>query len=190
MSHSIVYIHGFNSSPQSHKAQQFRQWVSNHHPEITLHIPALSPFPLIAMQQLENLAARAPQSTGFIGSSLGGFYAAWLAEKFQARAVLINPAITPFDSLSQYLGENKNHHTQDSYVLTQQHVDDLRSMYVAEPSHPERFLLMVQTGDEILNFREATTHFSRSPAVIEYGGDHAFQNAEKHFVHMLRFLTQ
>lgn len=188
MSFSIVYIHGFNSSPQSHKAQQFQQWIRTHHPDITLHIPALKPYPLEAIKQLEELAALAPQHTGFIGSSLGGFYAVHLSEKFRARAVLINPAVRPFDSLAQYLGENKNFHTQDSYVLTQQHVDDLRSLYVATPAQPENLLLLTQTGDETLNFREAATHFYRSPAVIEYGGDHAFQQVERHFSHMLSFL--
>lgn len=190
MPFSIVYIHGFNSSPQSHKAQQFQRWIAAQHPEITLHIPALKPFPLDAIKQLEDLANLAPQHTGFIGSSLGGFYAVYLAEKFKARAVVINPAVRPFDSLAQYLGENKNFHTQESYVLTQQHVDDLRALYVAAPTHPEHLLLLTQTGDETLNFREAVTHFQRSPAVIEYGGDHAFQHAEKHFQHMLSFLQQ
>jgi len=190
MAFSIVYIHGFNSSPQSHKAQQFRQWIAEHHPDITLHIPALKPFPLDAIKQLEDLAALNPHHTGFIGSSLGGFYAVWLAEKFHACAVLINPAVRPFDSLARYLGENTNFHTQESYTLTQQHVDDLQTVFVATPSQPENLLLLVQTGDETLNFREATTHFQHSPAVIEYGGDHAFQQAEKHFPYMLSFLQQ
>lgn len=106
MPFSIVYIHGFNSSPQSHKAQQFQRWIAAQHPEITLHIPALKPFPLDAIKQLEDLA-NLLQHTGFIGSSLGGFYAVYLAEKFKARAVVINPAVRPFDSLAQYLGENK-----------------------------------------------------------------------------------
>ena len=190
MTFSIVYIHGFNSSPQSHKAQQFQQWIHTRHPDVTLHIPALKPYPLDALKQLEDLAALAPQRTGFIGSSLGGFYAVWLAEKFCAPAVLINPAVRPFDSLSRYLGENKNFHTQESYVLTQQHVDDLRSLYVAAVTQPDNILLLTQTGDEALDFREAATHFYRSPAIIEQGGDHAFQHVERYFSLMLSFLTR
>jgi hypothetical protein len=186
----IVYIHGFNSSPQSHKAQQFRQWIEAHHPDITLHIPALKPFPLDAMAQLESLAQLAPDNTAFVGSSLGGFYATWLAEKFKARAALINPAVRPFDTLSRHLGENENFHTQERYVLTQQHVEDLRSLYVDNPSCPEKLLLLVQTGDETLDFREATAHFHASPSIIEYGGDHAFQQAERHFPFMLQFLQR
>lgn len=190
MSFSIVYIHGFNSSPQSHKAQLFKRWLHESHPAITLHTPALKPFPLDAISQLESLASIDPGKTGFIGSSLGGFYAIYLAEKFRAPAVLINPSVKPFDTLSRYLGENENFHTQERYTLTQQHVDDLRSLYVEKPASPEKLLLLTQTADETLDFREGTAHFHSSPAIIEYGGDHAFQNAERHFPFMLQFLQK
>ncbi len=187
---SIVYIHGFNSSPQSHKAQLFKQWLQENHPDIKLHTPALKPFPLDAIAQLTMLAEIDPANTGFIGSSLGGFYAVHLAEKFHAPAVLINPSVKPFDTLSRFLGENENFHTQERYTLTQQHVDDLRSLYVEKPANPEKLLLLTQTGDETLDFREGTAHFHSSPAIIEYGGDHAFQNAERHFRFMLQFLQK
>lgn len=189
-SFSIVYIHGFNSSPQSHKAQQFSRWIAENYPDITLHVPALKPFPLDAITQLTALAELAPHKTGFIGSSLGGFYAVHLAEKFSAPAVLINPSVRPFETLSCHLGENKNFHTQVRYVLTQQHVEDLRSLYIEQPASPQDFLLMVQTADETLDYREAATHFYKSPAIIEYGGDHAFQHAYRHFPQMLAFLRK
>ncbi|HSC74803.1 MAG TPA: YqiA/YcfP family alpha/beta fold hydrolase [Pseudomonadales bacterium] len=190
MSISIVYIHGFNSSPQSHKAQLFKQWLQDNHPAITLHTPALKPYPLDAVAQLESLADMNPANTGFIGSSLGGFYAVHLAEKYRMPAVLINPSVRPFDTLARYLGENENFHTQERYVLTQQHVDDLRSLYIEKPGNPDKLLLLTQTADETLDFREATAHFHNGPAIIEYGGDHSFQHAERHFPFMLHFLQK
>ena len=190
MPFSIIYIHGFNSSPQSHKAQLFKHWMDATHPDITLHIPALKPYPLETIAQLEELANLNQDNTGFIGSSLGGFYAVHLAEKFNAPAVLINPSVKPFETLSRYLGENENFHTQERYVLLQQHVDDLCSLFVQQPSNPKKLLLLTQTGDETINFREGTAHFHTSPAIIEYGGDHSFQNAERHFPLMLQFLQQ
>jgi predicted esterase YcpF (UPF0227 family) len=190
MTLSIVYIHGFNSSPQSHKAQCFSHWIRETHPEISLHIPALKPYPLDAIAQLEQLAMCNPGRTGFIGSSLGGFYAVYLAEKFNSPAVLINPSVKPFETLSRYLGENENFHTQERYTLTEQHVKDLRSLFVATPQHPGKLLLLTQTGDETLDFREGTAHFHASPSIIEYGGDHSFENAERHFPFMLDFLEQ
>jgi predicted esterase YcpF (UPF0227 family) len=190
MSFSIVYIHGFNSSPLSHKAQLFKSWVAENHPDITLHVPAVKPYPLDAIAQLSDLARLNEGNTGFIGSSLGGFYAVHLAEQFNAPAVLINPSVKPFETLSQYLGENENFHTQERYTLTQQHVDDLQGLFVPKPAKPEKLLLLTQTADETLNFREGTAHFYSSPAIIEYGGDHAFQNAERHFALMLEFLQK
>lgn len=185
---TIVYIHGFNSSPLSHKAQLLQQWLASTHPQVVLVLPSLKPYPLDAIAQLEALIKAAPGKVGLVGSSLGGFYAAYLAEKYALPAVLVNPAVRPFDTLSRYLGENENFHTQEKYVLTQQHVDDLRSLFVEKPSRPHDLWLMVQTADETLDYREATAHYCKSPALVEYGGDHGFQGFERFFMPMLAFL--
>lgn len=185
---TLVYIHGFNSSPLSHKAQQLQQWLAAAHPHVVLELPSLKPFPLDAIAQLEAIIKAAPGKVGLVGSSLGGFYAAYLAEKHALPAVLVNPAVRPFDTLSRYLGENENFHTQEKYVLTQQHVDDLRSLFVEKPSRPQNLWLMVQTADETLDYREATAHYGKSPALIEYGGDHSFQGFERFLQPMLAFL--
>lgn len=185
---TLVYIHGFNSSPASHKARQLQHWLDAEQPTVQYAIPSLSPFPLEAMAQLTAIVQNAPGRVGLIGSSLGGFYAAYLAERFQLPAVLINPAVRPFDTLSRYLGENENFYTQERYELTQQHVDDLQSLFVERPSRPQQLWLMVQTADETLDYREATTHYRHSPAVIEYGGNHSFEAIERFFTPILAFL--
>lgn len=187
---TVVYIHGFNSSPASHKAQQLQHWLDVEQPAVHYAIPSLSPFPREAMAQLTAIVQNAPGGVGLIGSSLGGFYAAYLAEQFRLPAVLINPAVRPFDTLSVYLGENENFYTQERYVLTQQHVEDLQSLFVAHPSRPQQLWLMVQTADETLDYREATRHYRRSPAVIEYGGNHSFDAIERFFKPMLAFLQK
>lgn len=187
---TVMYVHGFNSSPQSHKAQLLQQWLREHHPTVRCELPALSPFPLEAMTQLRAIVQAAPGGVGVVGSSLGGFYAASLAEQFGVRAVLINPAVRPFDSLSRYLGENENFHTQERYVLTQQHVDDLATLYVPVPSQPARLWVMLQTADETLDFREASAHYQHCPMLVEYGGDHSFQRIERWFAPMLAFLQK
>ncbi len=187
---TVIYIHGFNSSPLSHKAQQWQRWLDAEQPDVRYAIPALKPYPLDAIQQLSALIQAAPGAVGLVGSSLGGYYATYLAEKFSVPAVLINPAVRPFETLSRYIGENENFHTQEKYVLNQQHVDDLATLYISRTTRPEQLWLLVQTADETLDYREATAHFYRSPAVIEYGGDHSFQHAERFFPAMLDFLLQ
>ena len=122
------------------------------------------------------------------GSSLGGFYATWLAEQFDCRAALINPAVRPHTLLKKYLGENKNYHTGESWRFEQRHVDTLREMYLPTIRHPERYLVLLQTGDETLDYRDAAEYYRDCKLVIEQGGSHAFDHFESHIPKILDFL--
>lgn len=187
----LLYIHGFNSSPESYKASAFRAWLEKNHPAVKYETPYLRPYPAEAFSQLETivrlyLAKQEP--VGLVGSSLGGYYAAWLAEKYALRAVLVNPSVRPFELLGRYIGENKNYHNDDHYVFEQKHVDELKAFYVPTHQHPKNLLLMVQTGDETLDFKEATAKHHLSQNIIEYGGDHGFQGFERWFEYIMEFL--
>lgn len=187
----LLYIHGFNSSPQSYKASALKTWMLKNHPAIIYEAPYLSPYPGEAILQLEKLirACLAKQeAVTLVGSSLGGFYGAWLAEKYGLRAVLVNPSVRPFELLGRYIGENRNYHNGDRYVFEPKHVDELRGFYVPVHRHPENLLLMVQTGDETLDFKEATAKYSMCQSIIEYGGDHGFQGFERWFEYLMMFL--
>lgn len=187
----LLYIHGFNSSPQSHKASAFRAWLEKNHPAVRHETPYLRPYPVEALSQLETIICSClakQERVALVGSSLGGFYAAWLAEKYGLRAVLVNPSVRPFELLSRYIGENKNYHNNDHYVFEQKHVDELKGFYVSTHKQPESLLLMVQTGDEALDFKEATAKYFASRNVIEYGGDHGFQAFERWFEYIMEFL--
>jgi len=187
----LLYIHGFNSSPQSYKASAFKAWLEKNHPAIKYETPYLRPYPAEALSQLETiirLYLAKQERVGLVGSSLGGYYAAWLAEKYGLRAVLVNPSVRPFELLSRYIGENKNYHNDDHYVFEQKHVDELKGFYVPAQKHPKNLLLMVQTDDEALDFKEATAKYFASQNIIEYGGDHGFQGFERWFKYILEFL--
>lgn len=187
----LLYIHGFNSSPQSYKASSLKKWLRTSDPSIMYDAPYLRPYPAEAIAQLEKIiedCLAKKNAVGLIGSSLGGYYAAWLAEKYHLRAVLVNPAVRPFELLSGYIGENKNYHNDDHYTFEQKHVDELKVFYVSEHSAPENLLLMVQTGDKTLDFKEAATKYSACQNIIEYGGDHGFQGFERWFDYLLAFL--
>lgn len=187
----LLYIHGFNSSPQSHKATILKQWLAQHHPGIVYEVPYLRPYPAEAVSQLETLVKlylSRKEPVALVGSSLGGYYAAWLAEKYHLRAVLVNPSVRPFELLSRYIGENKNYHNNDHYVFEQQHVDELLAFYVPIHRQPQDLLLMVQTGDEALDFKEATAKYVASQNIIEYGGDHGFRDFERWFPYIMHFL--
>jgi len=185
----VIYIHGFNSSPQSYKAQQFGQWLRLNTPEIDYQVPKLSPYPTEAIAQLQQLIDdSAGQRLGLVGSSLGGYYATWLAQYYGIRAVLVNPSVRPFELLRDYLGTNTNIYTGERYELQARHFDDFRQLYVETFPRPELFWLMVQTQDETLDFKEATARYWRSANLIEYGGDHSFMHFERWFDAVVRFL--
>jgi hypothetical protein len=122
-----------------------------------------------------------------VGSSLGGYYASALAERHGCRAVLINPAIRPYEDLRQYLGRNRNLYTGEDYEITPAHFDELRALKIERITRPERYWLLVQTGDEVLDYREAVAFFAGAKQTVIEGGDHGFQGFERYLPALLEF---
>ncbi|MDH5285977.1 MAG: esterase [Betaproteobacteria bacterium] len=193
MAPTIVYLHGFASSPASVKARALAGCVEALPAALRprLLVPALQFSPREAIERVAALVRDevpgAPRGLTFVGSSLGGFYAVHLAERFGARAVLINPAIRPYDDLSQYAGTQRNLYTGEAFEVTASHFDELRALAVPRITLPERYFLMVQTGDEVLDWREAVAYFGGAFQLVEGGGDHGFANFAAHVPELLRF---
>jgi hypothetical protein len=121
-----------------------------------------------------------------VGSSLGGFYATYLAEKHGARAVLINPAVEPHVGLRAYLGPQKNLHTGEPYSLTEAHLREWERLYVPQVT-PGRYLLLVETGDEVLDYRQALARYAGAEQVVVQGGDHSLQSFPQHLPRIIEF---
>jgi hypothetical protein len=183
----ILYLHGFNSAPASHKARTMAAFLEQRGLGGEFVCPALPHRPAEAIALLEGLvAAHGTRNLTFVGSSLGGFYATWLAEKHACRAILVQPAVFPHAGLEQYLGPQKNLYTGAEYELTRAHLDGWRSLYV-DAVDPERYLLLLETGDEVLDYREAVRKYEGARMVIREGGDHMMQSFPEHLPRMLRF---
>lgn len=180
---TLVYLHGFNSSPHSHKAQVLREYLAKHAPAVRYVCPALSPLADVALRQIEEQLV---PGACFVGSSLGGYYATWLAEKHGARAVLVNPAITPHLGLRAFLGPQKNLHTGEPYELTEAHLKAWERHYVPRIS-PQRYLLLLETGDEVLDYREALARYAGAEQIVVQGGDHSLQSFPEHLPRILEF---
>jgi predicted esterase YcpF (UPF0227 family) len=171
----VIYLHGFNSSPDSLKARLFADYCAVR--GIDALIPVLSPDPALALAAVESLVVQQPVPALLVGSSLGGYYATSLAERFGIKAALINPAVAPFEHLDEeFLGPQRNPHTGEVFDFTLAHVDALRHMQVAQISDPARYLLLVQTGDEVLDYRHAVQFYAGCRQVVKAGGNHAFEN--------------
>ena len=187
----LIYLHGFNSSAASHKAQVMKAHLEGRGLGHLYACPALPDTPREAIRAIEaviaeNRPGRGPRAVTFLGSSLGGFYATYLAEKLDCRAVLINPAITPHIGLEAYLGTQKNLHTGEPYELTRAHLEGWRALLL-ERIDPERYLLLLETGDEVLDWREAARKYEGARMAIRDGGDHSLQSFSEHIGRILAF---
>jgi uncharacterized protein len=181
----IVYLHGFNSSPQSHKAQVFGRYMSQRGLADQYACPALPPRADAAIGTVRDLV-NGKKDVCYIGSSLGGFYATHMVETRGGKAVLINPAIDPHLGLRAYLGPQKNLYTGETYELTEAHVREWERLYAPRIS-PERYLLLVETGDEVLDYRRAVERYAGAEQVVVQGGDHTLQSFPRHLPRILEF---
>lgn len=180
----IVYLHGFNSSPQSHKARLLGSYLAQRGLASHYACPALSPLASEAIRDIERLVRG--RHVCFVGSSLGGFYATYLAEKHAGRAVLINPAVEPHVGLRAYLGPQKNLHTGEPYELTEAHLRAWQALVVPRVT-PQRYLLLVETGDEVLDYREAVRRYAGCEQVVVQGGDHSLQSFPQQLARIVEF---
>jgi len=187
---TLVYVHGFLSSPQSHKAQITQCWLPEHEPHIGYRCLHLSPYPQETQTQLRQLMQSLQgQTVGFVGSSLGGFWSTWLVEHYGHRAVLINPSVRPHELVDRVVGEvQHNYYTDEHYEMTPAHGDQFRQAYPAHLKSLASYWLMVQTGDETLDYRLAVERYKGCQQLVEQGGDHAFQGYEEKLPAIVQFL--
>jgi predicted esterase YcpF (UPF0227 family) len=194
MSATIVYLHGFNSGPASVKAQQLGRGIAALDPRSrpSYFVPQLPHRPAAAIRELmawvdTNMSHSGEARLTLVGSSLGGFYATFLAEHYGAKAVLINPAIRPAKGLAPYLGPQRNPVSGETYELTREHFAELEAFNVVRVTEPQRYFLLVQSGDELLDWCEAVAFYGGAWQSVQGGGDHAFQHFETQIAPILRF---
>jgi len=195
MSLTVIYLHGFNSSPQSIKAQQLSAYYDAQLLNETgcqLLIPLLDHQPEVAIEQLCVLVEQVSSSNVLlIGSSLGGYYSLYLAQKYSnCAAVLINPAVYPYRLLAQMLGEQQNLYTQQRYLLSAVHIEQLKTLDVTELDDPSRILMYSQMGDETLNYQEAVLKYPAIEQRVSAGGNHSFENFELVIPKIFEFADQ
>jgi uncharacterized protein len=184
----ILYLHGFRSSPQSFKARVMRARLESLGLIDEWCCPTLPVSPADAVALAEAVAATAlDDNITVIGSSLGGFYATWLAEKHGWRSVLLNPAVVPQEDLSCYLGEQPLWHGGGSVVVEPHHLDELRALSVAAITRPDRYYLIAATGDEVLDYRTMLAHYAGVQTTLIQGGNHAISDFPDYLDQVLAF---
>lgn len=183
---AIIYLHGFASTGHGPK----KDALVKAFPDETIVAPDLPHNPVEAIQNITNtmqrLITRGEQRVLFIGTSLGGFYAWFCSAKFDAPAVLVNPAIRPDVTTSRYLGRNKIYSTGKEFEWTKSHIDDLKPMisYAEKNYNPKLITVAVSFDDAVISAHDTIEKFNRS-AVHTYDGEgHRFNNFHKIIPHV------
>jgi len=187
---TLVYLHGFNSSPQSVKGRKLAAATAQLVDPPLVHLPALHHRPATAMRDVcawtdANVPDRAALT--FVGSSLGGYYATWLAEQYGARAVVINPAVRPAATLAVLRGPQRNLHSGETWELTPEHFTELHALSVARLTQMSRYFLLMRSGDELLDWRDAVKRYAGGWQYVAGGGDHGWEDIDDEIPAILRF---
>ena len=187
----ILYLHGFRSSPASTKARITAAAVATRFPGVQWLCPALPASPKQAIDEVLRATANWPlATTAVIGSSLGGFYATWLAQRWDCKAVLLNPAVRPARDLAAHLGDQTVwHDPEQHFVFEAAYVDELLALEVARISQPERYFAVIAKGDEVLDWQEMVAHYAGATTKLLPGGDHALSDYNQHLDAVLDFLV-
>jgi predicted esterase YcpF (UPF0227 family) len=186
----LLYLHGFRSSPQSSKARLMSTLVARRYPSLHWWCPQLPASPRQAAAMLAQGIAGWPHSSmAVVGSSLGGFYATWVAEQTGCRAVLLNPAIDPARDLAKHIGEHAQwHDPSEHFFFEREFVQELRDLTLTGITRPGRYLAVIAKGDEVLDWREMHAHCADAHLHLLEGGDHALSDFEKHLPVIMDFL--
>ncbi len=187
----ILYLHGFRSSPKSHKARATAKAVTARDPSGTWACPALAPSPRQAVAEVLDSTKNWPRhAMAVIGSSLGGFYATWLGEHLGCKAVVLNPAVRPARYLVDHTGaQTQWHDPEQHFFFDRSYIDELMALEVTQITRPERYFGVIAKGDEVLDWHEMTEHYRGARIKLLPAGDHALSDyAEEHLDDVLDFL--
>lgn len=181
----ILYIHGWNSHRDARKALLLKDKI-NSSKNFQVESITLQSHPKEAILQLSKFIEkeRGERKVHLVGSSLGGYYATFLSEKYNLKSVMINPAVWAYKIFKNDMGENKNLNTNESYIIDEEWVASLKEIFVEKPNS-ENYLVLLQTGDETLNYKFSAEYYDGSKIIIDEGGNHSFENLEIKIPQML-----
>jgi hypothetical protein len=186
----LLYLHGFRSSPQSAKARLMAAYVAQHHPAVHWWCPQLPPSPRAAMALVaQGITAWPRDRMAVVGSSLGGFYASWVARYTGCPSVLLNPAVDPARDLARYIGEQTAwHDPAERFFFRPEYIAELQALAQEHPQPAGREMAIIAKGDELLDWQEMVARYPAAQLMLLEGGDHALSGFEEHLPAAVQFL--
>jgi predicted esterase YcpF (UPF0227 family) len=184
----ILYLHGFRSSPKSFKARVVGVRMLELGLSDDLLCPQLPASPAAAIALALKLVEGVPaEQLAIVGSSLGGYYATCLAERLGCRAVLLNPAVQPFQDLEKYVGVGTQFHSDAPFEFKREYIAELQALAVDAITRPERYFLIAASGDEVLDYRTMQAHYAGARQHLIDGSDHAISEFKQYVDEVLTF---
>lgn len=200
MKNRILYLHGFRSSPASFKGQMMEQTLAKRGLPHIWTAPQLPASPKAAAELALGLAQSQlqdsdgpdgdPNRLTLIGSSLGGYYATWLAEKLDCKAILLNPAVHAARDLIPAVGEHRMYHSDAPFTFLPEYLDELTALHVDTLTRLQRYFLVAATGDEVLDWREMRERYAGCRQHIVQGSDHGLSNFTELLPEVLAFALE
>ena len=185
---TILYFHGFASSSDSEKAKIIKKHISKVSKKIKIFTPDLSNEFKEANSQIQRLIDENKKDFVFMGSSLGGYYANFYGNIYNSKVILINPAIPPLKGFEEYLGENENYSTCEKFTVTKEDIKFLRTLVAKKSNNQNNTLILLESGDEVLNYIETAKYFQGSNIDITYGGSHSYESISMKMKKIVKFI--
>lgn len=184
----ILYLHGFRSSPRSMKARLMAERMAALGRSDEWRCPQLpaSPKEAVALA-LALVDGVPPDRLTIVGSSLGGYYATWLAEHIGCRAALLNPAVVPLKDLDKHVGVTTQFHSDEPFEFKREYIDELRALAVPQITRPQRYYLLAASGDEVLDYRDMLAHYPGADQHLIQGSDHGISEFADYLPAVLAF---
>ncbi|MDL5036447.1 YqiA/YcfP family alpha/beta fold hydrolase [Comamonas resistens] len=187
----LLYLHGFRSSPQSNKARILADHIATKHSKVRWWCPQLPPSPREATALIaEGIANWPRQNMAVVGSSLGGYYASWVAQLARCKSVMINPAVNPARDLEHHIGEQSNwHDPEDVFYFRPEYIEELRQLDTRDLTAAAPEMVLIAQGDEVLDWLEMSERYPHALQLVQEGGDHALSNFPEYLERIDEFLA-
>jgi predicted esterase YcpF (UPF0227 family) len=189
----LVYLHGFRSSPRSSKAIKTGEAIkalSTPDHLIKWYCPQLLASPKASMDMVTNYIDQSKADRIIvIGSSLGGFYANYLAEKYACKAVILNPAVRAARELAPHVGMMTAYDSDEPFDFRPEYIDELKALQVQRISDPRRYFLIAAKGDELLDWKEMSEFYQGAKQLILDGSDHGIADYSDHLPRVMEFIS-
>ena len=172
----IIYLHGFNSSAESKKSKILESFLKGEE-LISFESPNLDTSPSEAISQIEKIIKESSNRVCLVGSSLGGLYATYVADKYDLRSVTINPVVrNHISGMKDLVGSHKNYHTDKEYEFTMMDYLDLQELGLKQLKKPLNHFCLIKMSDEVLDHNKTFSYFSKSYLLSEKGGNHSYDD--------------